>query len=67
LSGFDVVADGVLLGWLGGENAIMMEQLPLDTLALQITTLFSAFTNRTDISPPERVVRYFSSILKLFI
>ncbi|KAL1122729.1 hypothetical protein AAG570_003056, partial [Ranatra chinensis] len=60
LSGFDTVvgSGNVLLGWLGGEEAAMMEAVEsTDDVGRHCTYILRLFTGRSDIPQPKKVIR----------
>jgi hypothetical protein len=59
LTGFDVVLgqEGVLLGWVGGKGAELVEELTEDEIGQHCTELLRKFTLSDNIPLPRRVIR----------
>lgn len=59
ISGFDVLhnVEGVLLGWIGRQGAIAVEDLNEYTIGEQCTLLLRHFTGNPDIPLPDQVIR----------
>ncbi|XP_049952496.1 uncharacterized protein LOC126468312 isoform X1 [Schistocerca serialis cubense] len=59
VTGFDVVLTqrAVLLGWVGGNGAILVEDLPEKLVGEHCTQLLQKFTKRNDIPLPRAVYR----------
>nr|CAD7264964.1 unnamed protein product [Timema shepardi] len=59
LTGFDVSPNhrAVLLGWIGGRGAEVMEDLSEEEVGKHCTQLLKRFTQRSNIPPPSRIIR----------
>ncbi|GFQ64744.1 hypothetical protein TNCT_196611 [Trichonephila clavata] len=59
ISGFDVVQKypNILLGWIGGKEAIMMESIDEETVGNVCSDLLRIFLKRPDIPNPNKVLR----------
>nr|CAD7404259.1 unnamed protein product [Timema poppensis] len=59
LTGFDVSPNhrAVLLGWIGGRGAEVMEDLSEEEVGKHCTQLLKRFTQRSNIPPPSRTIR----------
>lgn len=59
LSGFDLVHDqpNMLVGWVGGKGAQLVEKIPENTIGHNCTTLLRKFLKKQDVSYPLNVIR----------
>lgn len=59
LTGFDVIhgQEGVLLGWVGGKGAELVEEMTEDEIGQQCTELLKKFTMNENIPLPCQVIR----------
>jgi hypothetical protein len=59
LTGFDVVPglEGVLVGWVGGRGAQLVEEITEEEIGQQCTELLRKFTQNRDIPLPCHVIR----------
>lgn len=59
LQGFERIAshEGMMLTWLAGEEAEIMEQLPEKEIQDVLHELLVIFTNNTAIPPPKKILR----------
>ncbi|GFU06879.1 hypothetical protein NPIL_304162 [Nephila pilipes] len=59
ITGFDVVQKypNILLGWIGGKGAIMMESIDEGTISTACSDLLRIFLKRPDIPIPTKVLR----------
>ncbi|EEB18371.1 Putrescine oxidase, putative [Pediculus humanus corporis] len=59
VTGFDVIIKDkpVLLGWIGGEGAKIVERLTEEEIGRDATDILRKFCNRTDVPHPKKVIR----------
>ena len=59
VTGFDVIPalEGVLLGWVGGKGAQLVEEMMEDEIGQHCTELLRKFTHNKDIPLPCHVIR----------
>jgi demethoxyubiquinone hydroxylase (CLK1/Coq7/Cat5 family) len=59
VTGFDVITEleGVLLGWVGGKGAQLIEEMMEDEIGQHHTDLLRKFTQNKDIPLPCHVIR----------
>jgi hypothetical protein len=59
ITGFDVIDghEGVLLGWVGGKGAELVEEITEDEIGQQCTELLKKFTLNENIPLPCQVIR----------
>jgi len=59
VTGFDVIPEleGVLLGWVGGKGAQLVEEMVEDEIGQHCTELLRKFTQNKDIPLPCHVIR----------
>lgn len=67
MTGFDILPcpGNVLLGWVGGEGAKIVESLPPSEVAKHCTQLLQKFLARP-VPAPTRVFRYLTLLLLVF-